>query len=137
MPDEPRHRTGAEQQPDHAVLLAGRTHRAGGAEDRTDRGSGPGKVRDGATSEVVREQLFDPIDKRGSDNRGDVPRQGATRVRGQHFAYHAENATDSKHAEKRPERTDRDLGGGREWGNLSAYLPHRCEYYDRWASFIW
>src|SRR4029077_4644499 len=122
-------------QPDHAVIAARPAHGASRAEDRTDRRRGPREVGDGAAGEVVREDLLDQVDDGSADDRGGVPRRRATRVCGEQFSYHAEDARERDRAPERPERTDRGLHGGREWGNSILGLPHlREDSYSR-ASF--
>ena len=89
----------------------------------------------GAPGVVVGEELFDPVHERGAEDRRGVSRHRASRVRGEHSSYHAEDARDRAHAEERPERTSRGLGGGRERGNLIPLLPRGREYSSAWASF--
>ena len=134
---EPGDRARAEEQPHHAVVVARRADGTSGAEDRADGGAGPGEVGNRTASEVVGQDLLDPVNDGRADDRRGIPRHCATRVRREQFSYHGEDARDRDRATERPERTDRGLRGGRERGNSRAHLPHWCEYCDAWASFIW
>ena len=101
------------------------------------RQSARNEVGHDAAREVVGKQLLDPVDERRPEDRGGVPRDRATRVCGQEFSYHAEDARDRARVRERPERTDPGLCGGRERGNSIGSLPHWCEYCDEWASLGW